>query len=603
MRCRVRQRFLLWLTVFLVYRGFIFFTSGLGQLELSHIALGLSGDVVCALFFAALPRLFVLYVAFGAFILTAYGFAELYQRPFTWDFVRLDSFSIWKENFISAIYEFRPKHFALLVVYCALVWLIARLARGEKTRWRWLIAGGVGVVITIVLQKPPVSLFLNPLTVSFSINKIKATRGPIISNDDLIPEGLSPNPLPYLQPIKLVRKKRNIILYFLESTPASALGKSVGGNEITPNLNRLRDHSLYFERHYANFPLSINAFYNAFCSAHALPDGAWISNVLPDFPVPCLSQILKKEGYRTIALHAGYLGYAKQKRFMQNRGFDAMLDAETIKHPPYDKGMGPWGAADERAILQPLKDFIEKDSSKPFLAVIFHFAPHHPYNKPDGFPDVVAATENLKNSQRRFYNSLHFADHAFGTIISGLESAGHMQNSILVAFGDHGEAFYEHKGNFNHPFFIYEENIHVPFFIVAPGLTPQRLSRVSSHVDILPTVLDLLDLQKHSSPLHVGRSLLQGGPQTLAHLQVFWQEEYSGVVDQRYKFIRKETGDEQLFDLQSDPHETQNLAGEKTDLASAYRELTLRAFAEKRAYYKKYANYELTRFKPSSQDK
>jgi phosphoglycerol transferase MdoB-like AlkP superfamily enzyme len=139
------------------------------------------------------------------------------------------------------------------------------------------------------------------------------------------------------------RERRNVILYFLESTPASVIGKRVQGKEVTPNLNRLAANSLYFARHYANFPLSINAFYNAFCSAYALPDGAWISLALPDFAVPCLSQILGSEGYRSIALHAGYLGYAKQKRFMQKRNFDEMHDAETLKKPPYEEGMGPLG--------------------------------------------------------------------------------------------------------------------------------------------------------------------------------------------------------------------------------------------------------------------
>jgi phosphoglycerol transferase MdoB-like AlkP superfamily enzyme len=381
------------------------------------------------------------------------------------------------------------------------------------------------------------------------------------------------------------------------------IGRKIAGKEVTPNLNRLREHSLYFSRHYANFPLSINAFYNAFCGAYALPDGAWVSLALPDFKVECLSEILKKQQYRTLALHAGYLGYAKQKRFMQNRGFDLMIDAEKIKKPPYDKGMGPWGAADERSMIKPLTEFAQADKEKPFMAVLFAFAPHHPYNMPDDFPALFESDEGLRRGERKFLNSLHFADFAFGEILSALEKSGVLKDSILIAFGDHGEAFYEHRGNYNHPFFIYEENIHVPLFIYADGVRPQNIDRVTSHVDILPTVLDYLGMEQSLTQLHAGRSMLKGGAQTLAHIQAFWNEEYSGIVDHRYKFIRKETGARELYNLSSDPAETQNLAGNQVELTETYASLTEKAFAQKRAYYKKYGNYELTRFKPSSQDK
>jgi arylsulfatase A-like enzyme len=169
--------------------------------------------------------------------------------------------------------------------------------------------------------------------------------------------------------------------------------------------------------------------------------------------------------------------------------------------------------------------------------------------------------------------------------------------------GDHGEAFYEHAGNYNHPFFLYEENIHVPLMISVDGARPQTIERVTSHVDILPTVLDLLNLKHRSSAMHNGKSMLRAGPQSVAHLQAYWQDEFSGIVSERHKFIRKGSGSEELFDLHEDISESRNIAAEKTAVAGLYRDLTAKAFAQKKAYYKKYGNYELTRFNPASQDK
>ena len=317
----------------------------------------------------------------------------------------------------------------------------------------------------------------------------------------------------------------------------------------------------------------------------------------------CAQNAAKVSGYRTVGLHAGYLGYAKQKRFMQKRDFDLLMDAETVKKPPYEKGMGPWGAADERALMKPLTEFIAADPQKPFFATLFAFAPHHPYNTPEDYPELLSDDGGFKKQQRTYFNSLHFADEAFGTILADLTQKGLMKDTILIAFGDHGEAFYEHRGNYNHPFFIYEENIRVPLFIWFEGIKPGEVTRVTSHVDILPTVLDLLDLKAQLSPMHVGHSMLKGGAASVAHIQAFWQEEFSGIVDQRYKFIRKETGARELFDLTADAGEQVNLADKEPAVSELYNRLTEKAFAQKRAYYKKYGNYELVRFKPSSQDK
>lgn len=544
------------------------------------------------------------------FLVVSFGFAKLYERPFSLGFVRTDTASIWKENIISGLYELGWPHL-LLFLGCAGLMLLASL-KARAAQWprrshvALTIVGAVGALVLGGYNwgaQP--SLISNPLSAALASRPADPLRADVaLRDDDIIPALDSPELSSILPTIEVTRAgRRNVILYFLESTPMSVLGQSIQGKELTPNLNRLAQRSLLFTRHYANFPLSINAFYNAFCSAYALPDGAWISLALPDFPVPCLSEILVAEGYGAIALHAGYLGYAKQKRFMQKRGFAQMLDAETIKKAPFEKGMGPWGAADERAMIKPLVSFVQQKPDQPFLAVMFAFAPHHPYNVPDDFPPYIESDGDLKKSQIRFYNSLHFADDAFGEIVSALEEKGLLRNSILIVMGDHGEAFYQHPGNYNHPFFLYEENIHVPLMIYVDGVVPQRSSRVTSHVDILPTVLDLLRLERKLSPLHVGQSMLRRGPQSLAHVQAYWQDEYSGIVGERFKYIRKGNGGEELFDLHQDAAEKQNLAAIKPEVTGSYRTLTEKAFAQKKAYYKKHGNYDLTRFNPATQDK
>ena len=609
----------LWLAVFLLHHVFVLIFAGAHGVSLTGVATALSADMLWSLLLGAFMATVrgtklrnlggILSVLLALFLMVSFGFAKLYQRPFSLAFVRLDTASIWKENFVSGLYELGWQHILLFVLVLAFFWFINRRAAARaKPSMRVSLAVAAlalsGIILLAFAVRGTEGLFYNPLQAAFqSKPKAQAITAVALAENDLIPTLESPESTPFLRPVSVPRMHRkNVILYFLESTPYSMIGKKIQNKEITPNLNRLSERSLYFTRHYANFPLSINAFYNAFCSAYALPDGAWISLALPDFKVPCMSEVLGSEGYRAIALHAGYLGYAKQKRFMQKRGFKTMMDAETIKKPPYQQGMGPWGAADERSMIKPLTEFAKAEMS-PFLALLFAFAPHHPYYMPDYFPQLNAHEGGLKKSQVHFYNSMHFADTAFGEIFVALEKSGVLKDSILIVFGDHGEAFYEHPGNYNHPFFLYEENIHVPLMVYVDGVKAQRIERVTSHVDILPTVLDLLKLEGKISPLHVGRSMLSGGPQSIAHLQAFWQEEFSGIVDQRYKYIRKETGANELYDLMQDPVEQNNLAQSQAGVMSIYKGLTEKAFAQKKAYYKKYGNYDLTRFIPKTQDK
>jgi len=602
--------------VFISYHGFVLlFAEGFKQDQtLISFWETLVADIawagVLGVIFAVLRHIgrwvvFFGYCALTLFLVVCFGFARLYERPFSFAFVRLDTGTIWKENLVSGLYELGFVHLTLAVLSGLLLFWQSRMHAPIDRRSAWVGASSLTLLLLWHWLFPGTTgLMSNPLSAAFGRRaEISAMAGVEIADNDLVPSLETAELARVLPPVHVERAQgRNVILYYLESTPFSVINKRVQGKELTPHLNRLSERSLFFTRHYANFPLSINAFYNSFCSAYALPDGAWISIALPDFPVPCLSEVLAKEGYRAAVLHAGYLGYAKQKRFLERRGFSLLLDAETLKKPPYEKGMGPWGAADERAMIRPLIEFAKRSES-PFVALLFAFAPHHPYNVPEGFPEVFTPEPGLKKSQLRYFNSLHFADQAFGEIMAALEANGLLRNSILLVFGDHGEAFYEHPGNYNHPFFLYEENVHVPLMIYYDGVKPQRIDRVTSHVDILPTVLDLLGKEKLLSPLHVGRSMLRGGAQSLAHLQAYWQEEYSGIVDARFKYIRKETGTEELFDLSLDSGEQHNLAASMPELTSRYRFLTARAFAQKRRYYQKHAGYALTRFNPASQDR
>src|SRR5437660_8183781 len=110
-------------------------------------------------------------------------------------------------------------------------------------------------------------------------------------------------------------------------------------------------------------------------------------------------------------------------------------------------------------------------------------------------------------------------DVSLGTLTDGLRARGLDANTVWVVYGDHGEAFGQHEGNYGHTFFLYDENIHVPFLIAAPGLIrrQERVSKVVGLVDTAPTVLDLLGISPPAN--YQGRTMLDGVPRTAFFLR------------------------------------------------------------------------------------
>ncbi|MBN1496257.1 MAG: sulfatase-like hydrolase/transferase [Spirochaetes bacterium] len=386
-------------------------------------------------------------------------------------------------------------------------------------------------------------------------------------------------------------KKYNIILYFFESTPRKYYDLKVNGRTVLQTWHRLEKNSLSFKRHYANYPLSANALLSVFTSAYDHNSKAMVIQEHPDIGLRTLPEILKSRGYRTCLIHTGDLAYAGQKRFLQKRGFDALIERkQLIGIPPYTQVVG-WGI-DDRAMIWPATSFIRKDPGKPFFMIFLPVNPHHPYAIPEDVSRILDEPEGNPDgrgsSWHNYLNSLHYADLTLGMLVDELERQGLMHNTLLFLFADHGEAFYQHRMNYNHPLFIYEENIHIPFLVYNRTLFPstENVDSVSRHIDILPTILDILGIQP--SPMREGVSLLSPRREQMALIHTSWKDDYMGIVDRQWKYIRRtDDGLEELYDLDRDPDEKNNMAVTRREIAGRYRYYIMSSRAYRDEYYRR----------------
>jgi len=205
-----------------------------------------------------------------------------------------------------------------------------------------------------------------------------------------------------------------------------------------------------------------------------------------------------------------------------------------------------------------------------FFLTYLPIAGHHPYNAP------AAGPFHDRSEQGQYLNALHYGDAALGQFFQGLKSRGLDTNTLFVIFGDHGEAFGQHEGNYGHTLFIHEENVRVPYLVAAPGLVlePKRVSRIASLIDTAPTILDLLGLPPPGD--YQGSSLLRP-PCQMALFYTDYSLSLVGLRDGDWKFIYElESKRSKLFHVAQDQRETDNLAGRYPQRAANYREHLLR---------------------------
>ncbi len=144
-----------------------------------------------------------------------------------------------------------------------------------------------------------------------------------------------------------------------------------------------------------------------------------------------------------------------------------------------------------------------------------------------------------------------------------------MDHTIIVFTSDHGDHLGQH--NMYQKMEMYEQAIHVPLLLRIPHVKPKQVEGVMSHLDILPTLLDELGIEKPSDLDGISQKNILHNNGEIKDRQVFCQ--YSGnpelgcirraVITRRYKYIYDQMHEEELYDLEQDPLEMNNIAKDK----------------------------------------
>lgn len=244
-------------------------------------------------------------------------------------------------------------------------------------------------------------------------------------------------------------------------------------------------------------------------------------------------------------------------------------------------------------------DFIHQSRTKPFALFVNIRAPHPPLWAPEPYasrfdpedielpPNVDLPAEGEPPSRRRSVPAqlaenvsmdewrkvwaahlglVNLADAGIGRILQALEASGQGENTIILFTVDHGDHLGQHR--MYQKMEMYEQAIKVPLVIRVPGTKAQTFDSPVSHLDVMPTMLDLVDigLPDDLDGVSLLDSIVSGTPPP--DRSAFSQ--YSGnptvgdirraVITRRYKYIYDPADAPELYNLESDPLEMHNLA-------------------------------------------
>lgn len=364
---------------------------------------------------------------------------------------------------------------------------------------------------------------------------------------------------------------RNVVWIILESTAARFLTPYGAAREVTPNLAALARDALVFDDAYAAYPESIKGLFSMLCARSPLPGREAAQHAQGQTACAPLPATLRAAGYHTGLFHSGRFVYLGMRDVVANRGFDALEDGGTIGGA-FRSSFG----VDEASTVRKLLAFVDGlPPGEPFFALYSPIAGHHPYHAPGDGPRPFAEHTSVD----AYANDLFAGDAAFGLLREGLARRRLDDRTLYVVVGDHGEAFFEHEGNFAHTLFLYEENVRVPFIVAAPGAWRgvRRAPQLASLIDVAPTLLDLLDIPNRAAPPEAGgddsdrgHSLLDPRPRLVR----FFTDQgltQSALRDGRWKSIAEQpSGRARLYDLARDPGERHDVTAAEPGRAARY---------------------------------
>jgi len=367
----------------------------------------------------------------------------------------------------------------------------------------------------------------------------------------------------------------NVLLITIDTLRPDRLSCYSDEHIQTPQIDSLAEKGALFLKAFAHTPTTLPSHTNILLGTTPLYHGVHDNqNFIVQDEFLTLAEHLKSSGYATGAFVGAF---PLDSRFGLTQGFDVYDDNYGSKN--YQE----FSYVERKAevVVQKSIAWIE-DQQGPWFLWAHCFDPHQQYNPPEPF--------RTEYEESPYNGEVAYVDHELGKLLAYLRKNRLEENTLIVFTGDHGESLGQH-GESTHGYFAYNSTVWVPLIVVSPGMKPVVVDQNVCHVDIFPTVCDVLGLEEPDFLQGISLvPVLKGKKENkLSSRAIYFESLYpfysrswaplTGIIQKETKYM--DSPIPEFYDLAKDFDETNNLAAQQN--LSEYR-LALEKVLESQSY-------------------
>ena len=284
--------------------------------------------------------------------------------------------------------------------------------------------------------------------------------------------------------------RRNIVLVTIESMSASYMERFGNTESITPVLDSLYRLGMAFDRVYATGNRTVRGLEAVTLSLPPCP-GQSIIKRPNNAGMYSTGALLREKGYNVTYFYGGNSYFDNMETFFSGNGYD-IVDQKNYS-PEEITFANIWGVCDEDAYRKVIRTLGEQSQDgKPFFAHVMTVSNHRPFTYPAG-------KIRIPNDSKTRAGGVLYTDYALGQFLAEASKQPWFDNTIFLITADHCASS---AGRTEIPLHKY----HIPALIFAPGfVAPQQIEGIVSQIDLMPTLLSLLDMDYDSH--FYGRSI------------------------------------------------------------------------------------------------
>jgi len=328
----------------------------------------------------------------------------------------------------------------------------------------------------------------------------------------------------------------HVLLITIDALRADHLSSYGYGRALSKEIDALAEEGQLFERAYAQAPHSSYSLCSLFSSEY-LHETTELGASPPE---PTLPRALAEDGYHSAAFYTQGIFHTAAERL-------SIYEQDAFGFALHDHQDRPPEQMTDR-VLEEIDRTVQRGEPSA-LFWVHYFNVHEPYR----------ATTFGTSDVDRYDSEILAADAAIGRLVRG--ARGRLKKPLVVVItADHGEEFHEHGGVY-HGSSLYQEQVHIPLIMVVPSLAPRRYTQPVESIDIAPTLLGLLGVDRPASMrgadlrAYLVHSERDRGPvfSAVIHKKMVVSWPHKLIADLRF-------GSYELYDLSKDPGERQNNA-------------------------------------------